>query len=48
MAGGFEQLSDSEAQGSDVIEIFKIDQWTIDTRPILAKLRTRRISPIIL
>jgi hypothetical protein len=48
VAGGFDKVGEGEVQGSDVIEVFRVDQWTIDTRPILAKLRTRRISPIIL
>jgi hypothetical protein len=48
IAGGYEPPKGREVLGSDMIEVIKLHRWKIDTEPILVKLTTHRISPIIL
>lgn len=48
IAGGCIPTKGKEVIGSDVLEIFKVERWKIDTEPIIVKLPTQRIAPIIL
>ena len=48
IAGGYLPTKGKEVIGSDMVEIIKLERWKIDTEPMLVKLATNRIAPIIL